>query len=59
VSFAELEDLEQEEFDTQVISVGQTPTVQLPSVPTNNLPAVQQQTKEDQDLEDLNSWIMN
>jgi len=56
---AELEDLEQEEFDTQVISVGQTPTAQLPSVPTNRLPAVQKQTKEDQDLEDLNSWIMN
>ena len=59
VLFAELEDLEQEELDTNMVAVNPTPQMQMPSVPSNNLPVVQQQTKEDQDLEDLNSWIMN
>lgn len=58
--FAELEDLEQEELDSNLVTVNPTPQMHLPSVPSNNLPAVRQQpTKEDQDLEDLNSWIMN
>jgi hypothetical protein len=57
---AELEDLEQEELDSNLVTVNPTPQMHLPSVPSNNLPAVRQQpTKEDQDLEDLNSWIMN
>ena len=60
VLFAELEDLEQEELDSNLVTVNPTPQMHLPSVPSNNLPAVRQQpTKEDQDLEDLNSWIMN
>jgi len=56
---AELEDLEQEELDNNLVGVNPTPQISLPNVPQNNLPVVQQQTKEDQDLDDLNSWIMS
>jgi len=55
---AELEDLEQEEMDNQMVNVNPTPQMNLPTVPSNNLPAVQQPSQEDADLADLNSWIM-
>merc|ERR1712066_662992 len=45
---AELEDLEQEELDSNLVGVNPTPQINLPRVPQNNLPAVPQQTKEDQ-----------
>merc|ERR1712079_179537 len=54
---AELEDLEQEELDSNLVGVQPTPQMRLPVAPQHNLPAVQQPSKEDQDLADLNSWI--
>jgi len=59
---AELEDLEQEELDTNLISAGNAsvPAQQLPSVPNTQLPSVParpQQTKEDDDLAELENWV--
>lgn len=59
---AELEDLEQEELDQNLINSGQTsvPAQPLPSVPTTQLPSVParpQQTKEDDDLAELENWV--
>merc|ERR1712026_150223 len=55
----ELEELEQEELDSNLVGMQQTPQMNLPVVPQNNLPAVQQPSKEDQDLDDLNNWILS
>merc|ERR1711972_741328 len=56
---AELEELEQEELDSNLVGMQQTPQMNLPVVRQNNLPAVQQPSKEDQDLDDLNNWILS
>jgi len=45
-------------MDNQMVNVNPTPQMNLPTVPSNNLPAVQQPSQEDADLADLNSWIM-
>ena len=63
--FAELEDLEQEELDSNLISAGNAavPATSLPTVPTTQLPSVpaQQQpvanNKEDDDLAELENWV--
>jgi len=61
---AELEDLEQEELDSNLINAGNAavPATSLPSVPNTQLPAVpaQQQpvaNKEDDDLAELENWV--
>jgi len=60
--FAELEDLEQEELDQNIINSGATsvPAQSLPTVPSTQLPSVParpQQTKEDDDLAELENWV--
>jgi len=55
---AELEELEQEELDTQLLDTGaQASNVQLPEIP-NTTPQVQQPAvQEDDDLADLENWV--
>jgi len=58
---AELEELEQEELDKQLLDVGPTPSVKLPSVPTDKI-ATKVATKkkeDDDDLAELQAWAAN
>jgi len=60
---AELEDLEQEDFDEKIININTNVTDDLPSVPTTDLPYIPSRTKEsrgaemDNDMAALEAWI--
>lgn len=58
---AELEDLEQEELDNGLIqipaAVPQQPLPTVPNAPLPSVPARPQQTKEDDDLAELENWV--
>jgi len=55
---AELEEMEQEGLDEQLLDVGNTPEISLPSVPTHQTPAVPQKTttQEEDELAELEAW---
>uniref|UniRef100_A0A673IAJ4 Charged multivesicular body protein 4Bb n=1 Tax=Sinocyclocheilus rhinocerous TaxID=307959 RepID=A0A673IAJ4_9TELE len=60
---AELEELEQEELDKNLLEIGGTEDVSLPSVPSNPLPkkpaAQKKREEEDEDdMEELKAWAM-
>ncbi|XP_042587929.1 charged multivesicular body protein 4c [Cyprinus carpio] len=60
---AELEELEQEELDKNLLEIGGTEDVPLPSVPSNPLPkkpvAQKKREEEDEDdMEELKAWAM-
>ncbi|XP_016108022.1 charged multivesicular body protein 4c [Sinocyclocheilus grahami] len=60
---AELEELEQEELDKNLLEIGGTEDVPLPSVPLNPLPkkpvAQKKREEEDEDdMEELKAWAM-
>ncbi|XP_030585702.1 charged multivesicular body protein 4b [Archocentrus centrarchus] len=59
---AELEELEQEELDKNLLEVGGTEDVSLPSVPSTSLPAKpgKKKAEEDEDdMADLEAWAAN
>ncbi|KAI3369692.1 hypothetical protein L3Q82_024537 [Scortum barcoo] len=59
---AELEELEQEELDKNLLEVGGTEDVPLPSVPSTSLPSRPAKKKEEEDeddMADLEAWAAN
>lgn len=59
---AELEELEQEELDKNLLEIGGTEDVSLPSVPSTSLPArpAKKKVEEDEDdMADLEAWAAN
>jgi len=55
---AELEELEQEELDTQLLDTGaQASNVQLPEIPNTTPQVHQPAVQEDDDLADLENWV--
>ncbi|XP_063076458.1 charged multivesicular body protein 4b [Engraulis encrasicolus] len=58
---AELEELEQEELDKNLLDIGGTEDVPLPSVPSTSLPskpAKKKEEEDDDDMADLKAWAM-
>uniref|UniRef100_A0A667Y571 Charged multivesicular body protein 4b-like n=1 Tax=Myripristis murdjan TaxID=586833 RepID=A0A667Y571_9TELE len=55
---AELEELEQEELDKNLLEIGGTEDVTLPSVPSTSLPSrpAKKEEEEDDDMADLQAW---
>jgi len=63
---AELENLEQEELDEKMLTVGPSPAAKLPEVPADSLVPEQQKASkvkhkadEDNDLAELEAWVAN
>lgn len=63
---AELENLEQEELDEKMLTVGPTPAAKLPEVPADSLvpdqlkpTKVKHKEDEDKDLAELEAWVAN
>ncbi|CAN9512630.1 unnamed protein product [Ophioblennius macclurei] len=59
---AELEELEQEELDKNLLEIGGTEDVPLPSVPSTSLPSRPARKKEEEDeddMADLEAWAAN
>ncbi|XP_065103577.1 charged multivesicular body protein 4c [Paramisgurnus dabryanus] len=59
---AELEELEQEELDKNLLEIGGTEDVPLPSVPSNPLPKKtvpkKREEEDEDDMEELKAWAM-
>ncbi|XP_018601191.1 charged multivesicular body protein 4b-like [Scleropages formosus] len=57
---AELEELEQEELDRNLLEIGDSENVPLPSVPSTSLPSRPEKKREedDDDMKDLERWAM-
>ncbi|XP_076012851.1 charged multivesicular body protein 4b [Genypterus blacodes] len=59
---AELEELEQEELDKDLLEIGGSQDVPLPSVPSTSLPsrpAKKKEEEDDDDMADLEAWAAN
>lgn len=58
---AELEEMEQEELDRNLLEVGGTEDVPLPSVPSTSLPSrpAKKEEEDEDDMADLEAWAAN